>query len=186
MPFVFVPPCNPTTAKTVPAGDAWTHEPKLDGYRLQVLKEGRRARLFSRRGNEWTARLPDLVDALADIPCRSVIIDAELVRPGAGGVPDFYRMPAAMRRGHAGELLVYAFDLLHRDGRDLRALPLIERRRRLERLLARSRVPCLRLVAAFADGEQLLSSVDRLRLEGVVSKRKASPYRSGRRGIGAK
>jgi ATP-dependent DNA ligase len=58
---------------------------------------------------------------------------------------------------------------------DLRLLPLIERRRRLERLLSRSRVPCLRLVEAFADGELLLASADRFRLEGVVvSKRKAS------------
>jgi bifunctional non-homologous end joining protein LigD len=88
-------------------------------------------------------------------------------------------MPAAMRRSRQGELVVYAFDLLHRDGRDLRALPLLERRRRLERLLAKSRVPCLRLVEAFEDGEQLLASSDRSRLEGIVSKRKASPCRSG-------
>jgi bifunctional non-homologous end joining protein LigD len=108
---------------------------KRDGYRLQVIKEGHRIRLYSRNGNEWTGRLPDLVDALTGIPCRSAIIDAELVRPGAGGVLDFYRMPAAMRRGHAGELMVYAFDLLHQDGKDLRALPLLKRRRRLERLL---------------------------------------------------
>jgi bifunctional non-homologous end joining protein LigD len=84
-----------------------------------------------------------------------------------------------MKRGRARALRVFAFDVLHRDGRDLRALPLLECRRRLEHLLAKSRVPCLRLVEAFEDGEQLLASADRLRLEGVVSKRKASPYRSG-------
>jgi bifunctional non-homologous end joining protein LigD len=166
-------------AKVVPAGDAWLHEPKLDGYRLQVIKEGRTVRLFSRRGNEWTGRLPALADALAGIPARSAIIDAELCLPGAGGAPSFYGLPSAMRRGRQRELMVFAFDLLHRDGRDLRPLPLIERRRRLERLLARSNVRCLRLVEAFDDGVKLLEAAERHHLEGVVSKRKASPYRSG-------
>jgi bifunctional non-homologous end joining protein LigD len=130
------PPLQSDHAKTVPAGDAWLHEPKLDGYRLQVIKEGRRIRLYRCRGNEWTARLPHLVCALAGIPCGSAVIDTGLVRSGAGGVPDFYR-DAATRRGRAGELVVFAFDLLHRDGKDLRPLPLIERRRRLDRAAAR-------------------------------------------------
>jgi bifunctional non-homologous end joining protein LigD len=77
------------------------------------------------------------------------------------------------------KLTVFAFDLLHRDGADLRQRPLTERRRRLERLLARSDVPCLRLVEAFDNGEELLEAADRHGLEGIVSKRKASAYRSG-------
>jgi bifunctional non-homologous end joining protein LigD len=76
---------------------------------MEIIKKGRRVRLYS-HGNDWTGRLPGLAEALAGIPCRSAIIDAELVHPGSGGVPDFYRMPGAMRRGRAGELLVYAFD----------------------------------------------------------------------------
>lgn len=83
-----------------------------------------------------------------------------------------------MRR-RRGELMIYAFDLLHRDGRDLRALRLVERRCRLERLLTKSDVPCLRLVEAFVDGVQLLEVADQHGLEGVVSKRKAAPYSSG-------
>jgi ATP-dependent DNA ligase len=50
----FIQPCSPVTAQSVPAGDAWLYEPKLDSYRLQVLREGRTVRLFSRRGDEWT------------------------------------------------------------------------------------------------------------------------------------
>src|SRR6516162_4010294 len=173
LPLAFIRPCNPITAKTVPTDDAWLHEPKLDGYRLQVIKGGRTVRLFSRHGNDWSGRLPGLAEALRGIPARSVIMDAELCLPGIGGAPNFYGLPAAMRRGRQGELLVFAFDLLHRDGRDLRALPLIERRRRLERLLARADVPCLRLVEAFDDGVKLLALADRHGLEGVVSKRKA-------------
>jgi ATP-dependent DNA ligase len=81
------------------------------------------------------------------------------------------------RQNH--KLTVFAFDLLHRDGADLRHLPLTERRRRLERLLARSDVTCLRLVAAFDDGGKLFAEAERRGLEGIVSKRKASSYRSG-------
>jgi bifunctional non-homologous end joining protein LigD len=162
----------------VPAGDAWLHELKLDGYRLQVIKEGRQVRLYSRRGHEWTARLPGPVEELVGIHCRSAIIDAELCLPGAGGVPDFYGLHLRMRYRRS-ELLVYGFDLLHRDGRDLRALPLTERRRHLERLVEWSDMPCLRLVEAFADGGQLLEVAEQHRLEGVVGKRKASAYRSG-------
>jgi bifunctional non-homologous end joining protein LigD len=73
VPLPFIPPCNSISAMTVPAGDSWLHEPKLDGYRLQVIKEGRRMRLYSRRGNEWTDRLRELADALAGIPCRFAI-----------------------------------------------------------------------------------------------------------------
>jgi bifunctional non-homologous end joining protein LigD len=73
-------------------------------------------------------------------------IDAELCLPGAGGAPNFYGLQAAMGARRRHYLVVYAFDLLHRDGRDLRALPLTERRWLLERLLARSNVPRLRLV----------------------------------------
>jgi ATP-dependent DNA ligase len=122
--------------------------------------------------------LPELSEALRAISCRSVILDAELCLLGAGGVPDFYGLSSAMRRG--GGLAVYAFDILHRDGKDLWPVPLVERRSRLQRLLARSDVPCLLMVEAFADGASLLELAERHGLEGVVSKRKVSPYHLGR------
>ena len=110
----FVPPC-----KHVPAGESWVHEPKLDGYRLQVVKCGGKIRLYSRRGNVWTSRLPVLAEALTAVPASAVILDAELCLLRADGSPDFYRLQAAIgRRQH--ELAAYAFDLLHLDGEDLR------------------------------------------------------------------
>jgi bifunctional non-homologous end joining protein LigD len=157
-------------AKRVPTGPEWLHEPKLDGYRLQVAKEGATVRLYSRRGFRWTERLAPLAEQLKGIACHSAVLDAELV---AGNL-------YSRRRRRPGELAVFAFDLLFRDGRDLRSLPLIERRRRLGRLISRSRVPCLHLVLQFDDGEALLESAERLGLEGVVSKRRQALYRSGR------
>lgn len=77
------------------------------------------------------------------------------------------------------ELVYFAFDLSHRDGKDLRALPFIERRRRLGRLLARSDIACLHLVEAFDDGVKLLEAAARMQLEGIMSKRRGALYRSG-------
>jgi bifunctional non-homologous end joining protein LigD len=64
VPPKFISPCIPTTAKTIPHSDAWLHEPKLDGYRLQIVKDGRQVRLYSRNGHEWTKRLASLAEAL--------------------------------------------------------------------------------------------------------------------------
>jgi len=115
--LTFIKPCTPIAAHNIPTGDEWLHEPKLDGYRVQVAKEGRTVRLFSRRGAEWTKRLLGLVDALRAIPTKSVILDRELCLPEAGGVPDFIGLHLhGMSHGH--ELVVFAFDMLHRDGRD--------------------------------------------------------------------
>jgi bifunctional non-homologous end joining protein LigD len=63
--------------KAPPTGDAWLHEPKLDGYRLQIIKEGRDVRLYSRRGNDWTKRLETTAAALQGLACGSATIDAE-------------------------------------------------------------------------------------------------------------
>jgi len=70
------------------------------------------------------------------------------------------------------ELAVYAFDLEHLNGDDLRPLPLVERRRRLKRLLSRAKVPCLHLVEAFDDGQELLEAAER---HGLVLGRRCCP-----------
>jgi ATP-dependent DNA ligase len=95
-PLRFIAPCNPTTAKTVPTGDAWLHEPKLDGYRLQVIKEGRHVRLYSKGGYDGTKRLAGSADALAGLVCRSAVIDAEMCFLTGIGAPDFAGLQMAL------------------------------------------------------------------------------------------
>jgi len=136
-------------------------------------------RLYSKGGYDWTKRLARLAEALAGISCRSAVIDAELVFPDTTGAPDFGGLRTALGAGWQGELAVFAFDIMHRDGADLTGLPLSERRKQLDRLLAQSDVPCLHLVRCFDDGAALFIAAERHGLEGIVSKRKASPYRSG-------
>jgi bifunctional non-homologous end joining protein LigD len=90
--------------------------------------------------------------------------------------PDFYALHFHTR----SRLCVWAFDLLRHNGRDLRKLPLIERKARLEKLIVAANANWLRYSESFDDGLKLLQAADRMRLEGVVSKRRDAPYRSGK------
>ena len=179
MPAKFVHPCIPTAGKDIPKGDGWLHEPKFDGYRFQIVKGTRAVRLYSRNGYDWTKRLPGFADAFQGLPCRSAVLDGELILPDEDSTPDFDGLHTAVREAQEHELVFFAFDLLYRDGKDLRALPLIERKRRLIRLVGRAEIPCLHLVQTFDDGLKLLEAAERHGLEGIVSKRRDAPYRSG-------
>ena len=75
---------------------------------------------------------------------------------------------------------MWAFDLLHHNGRDLRELPLLERKARLEKLILAANANWLHYSASFDDGLELLKAADRMNLEGIVSKRREAPYRSGK------
>ena len=144
----FIPPCLPSIAKAPPAGDAWLHQPKLDGYRLQIVKEARKVRLYTKGGHDWTERLAALADAQRAIPARSASLDGELVMVDASGIPSFFELH--LRRGKRGAgLHLFAFDLLHLNGRDVCAQPLVTRQGRLATLLARSSIPCVHPVAKF-------------------------------------
>ena len=175
----FVRPCRPVRAIRPPSDDAWIHEPKLDGHRLQIVKFGRQVKLYSECGYDWSSRLPRLAEALTTIPCQAAVIDSELCSLSEDDVPDFNNASGAARSGWEHEVAVFAFDLLHRSGMDLRPLPLLERRRHLTHLIARGNVPCLRVLECFSDGEKLLATAERQSLEGIVSKRRAAPYHSG-------
>jgi bifunctional non-homologous end joining protein LigD len=154
----FIRPCSPIRVAKPPAGDVWLHEPKLDGYRLQIVKSGRAVRLYSRNGYEWTKRFATVAEGLAATPGRSAVIDAELCFLTGVGAPDFAGLQLALRsRHHHHKLTVFAFDLLHRDGVDLCPLPLSQRKHLLENLVRRSKVDCLQLVATFRSCSPRLS-----------------------------
>jgi bifunctional non-homologous end joining protein LigD len=86
-PSIFVPPCEPIRRDRPPKGDAWLHEVKFDGYRMQIHKVGRKVTLFTRRGHDWTVRFPQLAKTLAALP--TCIVDAELVATSENGIADF-------------------------------------------------------------------------------------------------
>jgi bifunctional non-homologous end joining protein LigD len=126
-------PCIPTRGTQVPAGPEWLHEIKHDGYRLIVQREGSRVRLFTRNGNDWTARYPLIVQAALKNRRTSFVIDGEAVLLGVDGISDFNGLHS---RRHDDEVQLYAFDILSLEGDDLRGLPLHLRKIKLARLLA--------------------------------------------------
>lgn len=179
----FVAPCLATLRSAAPDGPDWLHEVKFDGYRVQARIERGAVRLLTRSGLDWTATFgADLVGALQALPCRSALIDGELVALREDGVSSFSALQAALSAGDTHHLVYFVFDLLHLDGHDLRGEPLLARRAALEDLLARAQPsPFLRFSEHFEEpGSVILDHSCRMGLEGVVSKRAGAPYRSGR------
>jgi bifunctional non-homologous end joining protein LigD len=170
-------PCLPTRGIAVPAGSDWIHEIKHDGYRLTVHREGKRVRLFTRNGHDWTERYPLIVEAALRVRIASFVLDGEAVLLGVDGRSDFDGLHS---RRHNDEVQFYAFDVLMSDGDDLRKLPLSLRKASLARLLAR-RINGI-FLSDFERGEigpDLFRHACMLGLEGLVSKRNDRPYRAG-------
>jgi bifunctional non-homologous end joining protein LigD len=134
----FVEPCLPTLGQTVPAGPQWAYEIKHDGFRFICRREGDRVRVFSRRGNDYTDRVPAIAKALAMLRVKSVTIDGEGVVCREDGVSDFDKLRAAVGRLGSRDAFLYAFDLLEIDGTDLRRDAWEVRRATLASLLRRA------------------------------------------------
>lgn len=177
----FVEPELATLASAAPVGDAWLHEIKLDGYRILVRIEAGKVRLLSRRGHDWTERLPSVASALAALPVESVLLDGEVVVLGKDGVSDFQRLQNSLDADRDADCIYFAFDVLFIDGLDVRGLPLVERKALLKSTFedyANERV-------RFGDhvpgaGPEVFERVCKLGLEGIISKRADSSYESGR------
>jgi ATP-dependent DNA ligase len=176
MPSGFVQPCQPSKVLRPPSGPRWVHEIKHDGYRLMVRRDGSRVRCFTRNGHDWADRFPAIVDAALRIKAASFLIDGEAVIARDDGTSDF-RALRSKRRGV--EAVLYAFDLLGHDGDDLRGLPLIERKRRLKKLIGRAKHAIRYNEHLTDDGSTVFAHVCKMGLEGIVSKWTDAPYRSG-------
>jgi bifunctional non-homologous end joining protein LigD len=180
-PSGFIVPYSPTLRARPPEGDAWLHEIKFDGWRIQLHKRGRDVALYTKNGHDYTKRLPSIAAAVAALPVRSVrsaIMDGELTATDERGLPDFRALH--FRKGKGQQLCVWAFDLLELNGRDLREEPLMKRKAELKRLLNKTADIRLRYLESFDNAEKLLAHAEALGLEGIVSKRRDRPYRSVR------
>jgi len=156
------------------------HEIKLDGYRIQLRVAGRVPIMRTRKGLDWTSDFAALAKAASGLD--DCIIDGEVVALDHNGAPDFAALQAALSEGRSEDLTYFAFDLLYSAGENLRRLPLTERKTRLQQLLIQSNVgKTIKYVEHLAEpGDAVLQSACRLNLEGIISKRAISPYRSGR------
>lgn len=170
----FIVPCQPILHERLPKGAGWVYEVKFDGYRFQIHKAEGAITLYTRNGADWTDRFPHLASSLTSLPCRSAIIDAELVH-----VDGFEALHKQVSQRVEDNLVMWAFDLMQLDGNDIRIVSLLDRKRRLGHLVQRASIDLLHYSEPFTDGSALLVECETRGLEGVIGKHINSVYRSG-------
>jgi len=176
-PLAFIEPCLPWVALQPPSEEGWLHEVKHPGHRLMACRAGDNLRLFAQHGEDWTERFPALVEAVRLLPVKSCIIDGELVGCDENG--NILR-DSADEAGAEDNVSYYAFDLIEVNGFDVRRDPIEDRKRGLAHLL-RKAPDIMRFNPHFErEGEAVFREACRMGFDGVVSKRRGSPYLSGR------
>ena len=177
----FVAPELATLAKQVPEGERWLHEIKYDGYRIIGRKDGGDITLYSRRGLDWTGRFPAIAKAMERLPCESAVVDGEIAYVLPSGITDFKSLQEHIDSADPA-IRYFVFDLLFLDGVDLRKEPLTARKVKLAKLLSGKRVPDWLVYSDHVEGsgQAFFAEARAKHLEGIMSKRADSPYRSGR------
>ena len=177
-------------ADGIPAGDGWTYEPKWDGFRTLLFRDGDQVELVSRGARPMTRYFPELVPAFRTLKADRIVLDGELIVVGERGL-DF---GALQQRIHPADSRVrmlsaatpawyVAFDLLAEGDTDLRAEPLGERRKRLERLLKGAKPPIF-LTPFTRDhktAEKWFEQFEGAGLDGVMAKSWKGAYVPGKR-----
>lgn len=178
----FVAPALCTLVEQAPDGDQWLHEIKYDGYRLQASVSGDRVRLYTRTGLDWTEKFPGIAGALAGLELKDVLLDGEAAVADANGRTDFSSLQKALDplAGSKHPISYFVFDVLFDGAADLRKSPLTSRKARLAKLLKHARAPIHLSPFVEGDGPHVFEAFRERGLEGVVSKKADSPYRSGR------
>jgi ATP-dependent DNA ligase len=196
MSLALHPPFAPMEALSVdeiPAGDEWQYEPKWDGFRCLVFRDGNKVDLQSKSGQSLTRYFPDVVEAILALKAKTFVLDGEIVVPSDGAFSFDALLqrihPAASRVNKLAQetpALLIVFDLLaDTDGKPLTALTLAERRQRLEKfaqtyLKRQERVRLSPATPKLSDARKWLQRVGST-LDGIIAKRRDLEYRSGDR-----
>jgi ATP-dependent DNA ligase len=176
IPLGYIEPCLPTVATKPPSGPGWLHEIKHDGFRMMVLRTGKRVRALTRNAVDWTDRFPLIVAAAEALKINSCLIDGEAIASGHDGLANF-----DLLRHQRARAILCAFDLLELDGEDLRRDPIEVRKAALTKLLRRSAIGLeFNEHIDDEDAARVFAHSCRLGFEGIVSKRKGSRYQSSR------
>ena len=181
----FRPPQLATLVDAVPAGNGWMHEIKFDGYRALVACAGDEVRVYTRKGLDWSDKFAPLVERFRALDLPTCLIDGEIVAYDAEGNPDFSSLQNVLKRGHGSQkesdkLSFHGFDLLELNGEDLTKQTNIERKERLEALLAEAKPPIHLADHVIGAGEKLLKAMCDAGQEGIISKKIDGKYVSKR------
>ena len=175
----FTPPMLARLVDDLPSGPGWLYEVKLDGYRALVVKKRGVTTLFSRRGNDLSSKFPVIARAFKFLP-DNTIVDGELVVLDDQGKPSFSALQNSRFTPEA--LYFYVFDLIAFRKKDVRKLPLVDRRRLLEDHAVKGMRDPVRLSPILnAPPKSVIKAARESGLEGVVAKRADSRYESGDR-----
>jgi bifunctional non-homologous end joining protein LigD len=168
-----------SVAEKPPTGKGWISEIKFDGYRLLCWLDHGKVRLTTRKGLDWTDRLPAVARAVGRLNVETALLDGELVALDDKGVSSFPGLQVALSSGRDQTLHLFLFDLLYLDGWDLRRCALLERKRVL------SGLDSWQGMLRYSDHESaniagMWREACRMRLEGIVCKQADAPYHAGR------
>jgi bifunctional non-homologous end joining protein LigD len=177
----FVAPCLATLVAKPPDDKRWEHEIKFDGYRIQARLDHGKVKLMTRKGLDWTRKFPSVAKAVGKLRAKTALIDGELVAEDSKGISRFSLLQQDLTSGRQGRMVLYAFDLMHLNGADLKPLPLFARKAALAKLIRRGHDRHLRFSRSLLGrGPVLLRHACRMGLEGIMSKRADARYHSGR------
>src|SRR5215472_15596585 len=166
-----------------PNGPEWLHEIKFDGYRMHARLDRGAVKLLTRTGLDWTHKYPAIAATLSTLGARQAYLDGELCGVGPDGITSFNMIQLASDSGNAAALVFFLFDLLHVDGEDLTAQPLIDRKTRLAALLANAGSSLHYCDHQIGRGREFHKQACAMSLEGIVSERADAPYTPGNRGL---
>jgi hypothetical protein len=165
----FVEPALCTPIETPPDGDKWIHEIKYDGYRMQAAVSGDAVRLYTRTGLDWTSKFSHVANALRELGLKDVLLDGEVAVADASGHTSFSSLQRSLENGDAKGVSYFVFDLIAEGDKDLRKMPLLERKARLEKQLGGACAPIRLSPYVEGDGPHVLEAFAEKGLEGVVS-----------------
>jgi bifunctional non-homologous end joining protein LigD len=174
----FVEPMQCKLVAKLPDGTDWQYEIKLDGYRALIIKHRGNVWLISRRNNSLNTRFPAIIEA-ADRLEDDLILDGEVVALDAQGRPSFSLLQH--RNTAAQAIIFYAFDLLAYRERDVRELPLKQRRELLDAVLANANDPIRSSAVLKAKADDVVAAAKEQGLEGIIAKRTDLRYEAGAR-----
>ena len=169
-----------TLVDAAPAGDDWVHEIKFDGYRMLCRVANGKARFISRSGRDWTDKFPELTEVAGGLAVSEAMLDGEVVALNPDGTTSFQTLQNVFQTGRTSELIYYVFDLLHLNGHDVTAAPLELRRDLLKRTVSGGPDAIRYRDSIQGSGQAIIDKACHLHLEGIICKRRGSPYRPGR------
>jgi bifunctional non-homologous end joining protein LigD len=177
----FIPPQLPRLVTSPPeSGGPWVHEMKFDGYRMQAHFKNGICTFYTRNENDWSNSFPHLLHGVEHLPVKNAIFDGEIVALDEEGKIQFQRLQNSMKAKKDANLMYYIFDVLYLNGKDLRELPLLERKQILKDILEDAPKNIVLSEHFETDAKEFFAVACENKLEGIISKLADAPYSSGR------